>query len=185
MATKDNIEKLIVENEKIAYDLAWQFNKKLNGIIELDDLVGLAKLGLVKAANTFNMSKNFKFTTYAYKVISNEILMQLRKENKHKNVYSYDKLISNVDNNKTYEEILKIDYDFEETIIKQNLLRQLDIFINDLEPVARKIIKLYLLDYSQDDIAKIVGVSQATISRNLKSIIYKLRYKFNVGKEEI
>lgn len=183
MMTKDDIDKLIIENEGIAYDIAWNFNKKLKGIIEFDDLLGLSRLGLVKAANTFDISKNFKFSTYAYKVISNTILLQLRQENKHKNVFSYDAPIT-FQGNKTFAEFLVTNKNFEDEIVKADLIDKLNKFIDSLEPVSNKVLKLHLLSYSQVEIAEIVGISQPTVSRILKSVIYKLRIKFEVEGDE-
>ena len=72
-------QELVDKNLKLAYKIAWEYNIKLRGHIELEELQSLAFLGLVKAANTFDISKNFEFSTYAYTVMRNEILCFITK----------------------------------------------------------------------------------------------------------
>ena len=57
--TKDEIEKLILDNMNIAYKLSWKYYKKFRLLVEFEELNGIANLGLVKAANTFNHLKKW------------------------------------------------------------------------------------------------------------------------------
>ena len=61
---------------------------------EYDDLVSEGTIGLIKAAQTYDENKEIKFSTYSARCIKNQILMYLRKENKHKNVQSLDDILN-------------------------------------------------------------------------------------------
>lgn len=72
-----------------------------------EDMLQEGIVGLLKAENTFDESMGFKFTTYAYKVINNEILMFLKRyKNKHSAVVSYDNSIEDIDNEVSYSDVL-------------------------------------------------------------------------------
>ena len=87
-----------MQNEQLVLDnlnLAYFFAKKFRHQKDFDDIAQTAVIGLIKAARTYNETKNYKFSTYASKCINNEILMYFRKEKKHQrlNCVSLDDII--------------------------------------------------------------------------------------------
>ena len=74
---KEEINKLIEDNINIAYELTHKYYEMTKGKLTFDELNSICNYGLVKAANTYNQNKGFAFSTYAYKVISNEIFNSL------------------------------------------------------------------------------------------------------------
>ncbi|MBQ3005235.1 MAG: sigma-70 family RNA polymerase sigma factor, partial [Clostridia bacterium] len=83
---KDAREELIVHNLRLVVYIAKKFE---NTGISIEDLISIGTLGLIKAVNTFRISKNIKLATYASRCIENEILMYLRKTNTLKAEVSY------------------------------------------------------------------------------------------------
>ena len=177
-------EKLIVENINLAYDVAWKYTKKLKGLIGFEDLISIANLGLVKAANTYD-SKLGRFSTYVYRVMINEINKELKQVNKHKEILSYNKICQLTDNN-SYEEVLSDNFNLEELVILKDLSIDLYKYIDKIEKsnkLQAKILRLILLDYTQTAISEILGIAQPQVSFYLKQAIYKLRMYFKVTEK--
>jgi RNA polymerase sporulation-specific sigma factor len=84
-------EELFRVNDGFCHKLT---NKFSNTNIEYDDLLGLARIGLVKAYKKYTFSKNNKFLTFASKVMDNEILMQVRKNKKHKETFNLEHIVN-------------------------------------------------------------------------------------------
>jgi len=144
-------------------------NKYQNCGIEYDDVFSAGSLGLVKAANTFDVSKGFKFATYAARCINNEILMMLRKNPKYKTVSL-----------QRYNDEQEQEYDFEiayfECYDKVDDLLTLKTALNKLDERDRKVIYLrYFQNMSQAEVGKIIGVEQSYISRLEKRALKKLK----------
>lgn len=180
--TKEEVDELILENMNLVYKISHKIHSRFKKLIDLDDIIGIASIGLVKAANTFDKDKNCKFSTYAYKVICNQVFMHLRPSLKLecKNIQLLSLSEPMVDG----EEIVLLDtitdgFDIEQFIIEKDVVEKLYTFINELDYTLQKIILYKLDNKTQDEIADILGLSQSQISRLLSKAIYQLRLKFS------
>ena len=151
--------------------------------VNLEDLISIGTIGLIKAINTFRSDKNIKLATYASRCIENEILMFLRKSNQYKNEISIDEPL-NVDwdgNELLLSDILGTDDDtvnkgIESEVEKQLLLEE----IEKLCPREKQIMKMRFglsgkKEMTQKQVADEVGISQSYISRLEKRIIKSIR----------
>lgn len=175
---------LIEHNLRLVVYIARRFD---NSGVELDDLVSVGTIGLIKAVNSFNSEKNIKLATYASRCIENEILMHLRKTVRIKSEVSFDEplntdwegnelLLSDImgtDNDVVYKKI--------ETGVDNELLKEALLKLNNRE---RRIMCLrYGLDgadeKTQKEVADMLGISQSYISRLEKKIIGRLKKEFS------
>jgi RNA polymerase sporulation-specific sigma factor len=175
---------LIERNLRLVVYIARKFE---NTGINIEDLISIGTIGLIKAVNTFNPEKKIKLATYASRCIENEILMYLRRNNKIRSEVSFD-------------EPLNIDWDGNELLLSDVLGTDDDIITKDLEAnVDRKLLTkaLHQLtdrekqimelrfgltngeEKTQKDVADMLGISQSYISRLEKRIIKRLRKEFN------
>ena len=82
LETDDSIKQILIErNLRLVVYISRKFE---NTGIDIEDLISIGTIGLIKAVNTFKLNKNIKLATYASRCIENEILMYLRKNNKKK-----------------------------------------------------------------------------------------------------
>jgi len=177
--------KLIEHNVRLVVFLAKKYE---NTGYDLEDLVSIGSIGLIKGINTYKMDKNIKLATYCSRCIANEILMFLRKNKKRRTEISFeDALNYDAEGNELHlEDILGTDEDivykeFESKIDKLALERELNL-LNDRE---RHIMKLrYGLnnteEYTQKEVAKMLGISQSYISRIEKKVIKKIKSTMKV-----
>lgn len=179
--TKDEINNLVIENTNICYDISWQYYRKYSNILDFDDIVGICNLGLVKAANTYDANKGYAFSTYAYKVIVNELLMYLR-DNKRRNKYNVNFISINdsmdFDETLSLEDLISDNYDLEQSVEDKLLIDLLYKFINELPDMLKYVILYKLEGKTQQEIAKLLNISQPQVSRLLSKAIYRLRLKF-------
>lgn len=184
-AGDDSIKDSLIEhNLRLVVYIARRFD---NSGVDLDDLISVGTIGLIKAVNSYNLDKNIKLATYASRCIENEILMHLRKVVKIKSEVSFDEplntdwegnelLLSDIlgtDSDIVYK---KIEYGVESELLKQALNK-----LNDRE---REIMYLrYGLsgtdEKTQKEVADILGISQSYISRLEKKIILRLKKEFS------
>ncbi len=177
---KDAREELIVHNLRLVVYIAKKFE---NTGIPIEDLISIGTLGLIKAVNTFRISKNIKLATYASRCIENEILMYLRKTNSMKAEVSY------------YEP-LNVDWDGNELLLSDVLGSEPDEIYRDIEADDERS-RLYQAinslgkreklimtmrfgigggrEYTQKEVADSLGISQSYISRLEKRIIEKIK----------
>ena len=175
---------LIERNLRLVVYIARKFeNTKIN----IEDLISIGTIGLIKAVNTFNPEKKIKLATYASRCIENEILMYLRRNNKTKSEVSFD-------------EPLNVDWDGNELLLSDVLGTEEDIITRDMEKkVDRSLLKKAILllndrekeimelrfglsggkEKTQKDVADQLGISQSYISRLEKRIIKRLKKEFN------
>ncbi|WP_221564111.1 RNA polymerase sporulation sigma factor SigE [Alkalihalobacillus sp. TS-13] len=175
---------LIERNLRLVVYIARKFE---NTGINIEDLISIGTIGLIKAVNTFNPEKKIKLATYASRCIENEILMYLRRNNKTRSEVSFD-------------EPLNVDWDGNELLLSDVLGTEEDIITRDFEAsVDRKLLvkALYTLsprekqimelrfglaggeEKTQKDVADLLGISQSYISRLEKRIIKRLQKEFN------
>lgn len=137
-----------------------------------EDLFSIGLIGAVKAVNTFNPDKGVKFSTYATPIIRNEILLTFRKK-RIIPAFSLDDPYD-LGNGESIEfsEMIAGSRRFEEEAIVD---MQLEKFFSILNEREKKIIALNMQDKTQNEIAKILRISQPQISRIIKSIYKKWR----------
>ena len=173
-------DKLIEHNLRLVVFLAKKYE---NTGVDLEDLVSIGTIGLMKGVKTFSMDKNIKLATYASRCIDNEILMYLRKNKRVKTEISFDESLSfDADGNELHlEDVLGTDADIvtkplEDVENKHLMLEE----VNKLAKRDKEIITLrYGLDgkveKTQKEVANILGISQSYISRIEKKVIKKLK----------
>ena len=173
-------ELLMVHNLRLVVYIAKKFES--TGI-NVEDLISIGTIGLIKAVNTFCPSKNIKLATYASRCIENEILMYLRKNQSQRNEVSID-------------EPLNIDWDGNELLLSDILGTEPDSINRPIEEEAEKGLLLSAVEHldareqlimrmrfgllgeeekTQKEVADQIGISQSYISRLEKRIIKKLR----------
>lgn len=174
---------LIEHNLRLVVYIARKFD---NTGVELDDLISVGTIGLIKAINTFNASKNIKLATYASRCIENEILMYLRKIVRVRGEISLDEPL-NVDwegNELLLSDVLGTDVDVVykgvENESEMNTLREA---IERLSPREKEIMNMRFglngtRELTQKEVADYLGISQSYISRLEKKIVFKLRKEF-------
>jgi RNA polymerase sporulation-specific sigma factor len=175
---------LIERNLRLVVYIARKFE---NTGVGVEDLVSIGTIGLIKAINTFNPSKNIKLATYASRCIENEILMYLRRNNRIKTEISID-------------EPLNVDWDGNELLLSDILGTEGDIIYRSLEDEVdrellntamkklsvreKKIMELRFgltngVEKTQKEVADMLGISQSYISRLEKRIISRLKREIN------
>ncbi|MDF3002737.1 MAG: sigE [Bacillota bacterium] len=171
---------LIERNLRLVVYIAKKFE---NAGVNVEDLISIGAIGLIKAVNTFNIDKNIKLATYASRCIENEILMYLRRSSRTKSEVSFD-------------EPLNIDWDGNELLLSDILGTDNDIVYNHIEEEVNRNLLVYALkklsnrekqimemrfglisgrEMTQKEVADKMGISQSYISRLEKKIIGRLR----------
>lgn len=173
---------LIERNLRLVVYIARKFE---NTGINVEDLISIGTIGLIKAINTFKVDKKIKLATYASRCIENEILMYLRRNSKTKTEVSIDEPL-NVDwdgNELLLSDILGTDDD----VISRRMEDEVEIkllgkAINKLSPREQMIIKLRFglnnaegKEKTQKEVADLLGISQSYISRLEKRIMKRLK----------
>lgn len=180
----DSKNKLIEHNLRLVVYIAKKFE---NTGINIEDLISIGTIGLIKAVNTFNPQKNIKLATYASRCIENEILMYLRKNSNQKSEISIDEPL-NIDwdgNELLLSDILGTDPDITHRGIEDEAdMELLHQAMNKLSKRELMIIKLRFgigeaEEKTQKEVADMLGISQSYISRLEKKIIGRLRKEIN------
>ncbi len=172
--------KLIERNLRLVVYIARRFE---NTGVGIEDLISIGTIGLIKAINTFQPSKNIKLATYASRCIENEILMHLRKTANLKSEVSFDEpLNTDWDGNELLlSDILGTENDLVMKPIEDDVDRKLLLdALEKLEGRERQIITMrFGLDgrpeRTQKEVADSLGISQSYISRLEKRIIARLK----------
>lgn len=187
---KDARNKLIEHNLRLVAHIVKKFDTNNN---DIDDLIGIGTVGLIKGIDTYSLDKKVKLTTYAAKCAENEILMYFRSNKKNsKNISIYEGISYDKEGNEiTILDVLKTkDPDYlEELYIKDNIVA-LKKYLNLLTPRERKIIDMrYGLnnqdELTQKEIAKIMKISRSYVSRIEKRAITKILRAFIKDKKII
>ena len=175
-------KKLIEHNLRLVVYIAKKFD---NTGVGVEDLISIGTIGLIKAINTYDPEKKIKLATYASRCIENEILMYLRRTSKMKMEVSFD-------------EPLNVDWDGNELLLSDILGTEEDIIYKDMETeVEKKLLKRAIAklsqrerkiielrygistpdgkEYTQKEVADLMGISQSYISRLEKKIMKRLR----------
>ena len=171
---------LITHNLRLVVYIARKFES--TGI-NIEDLISIGTIGLIKAVNTFSPEKKIKLATYASRCIENEILMHLRKNSHQKTELSFD-------------EPLNIDWDGNELLLSDILGTDEDCVNRDMENEAERVALMNCVnrlnsrekqimelrfglcgqpERTQKEVADLIGISQSYISRLEKRIIKRLQ----------
>lgn len=177
-------DSLIEHNLRLVVYIARRFE---NTGVDLDDLVSVGTIGLIKAVNSFNAEKNIKLATYASRCIENEILMHLRRTVKLKSEVSFEEPL-NTDwegNELMLCDVMGTDGDIVYKKIENGVENELlGIALTKLNDKEREIMRLrYGLggekEKTQKEVADMLGISQSYISRLEKKIISRLQKEFS------
>lgn len=178
-------EKLIEHNLRLVVFLAKKYE---NTGVDLEDLVSIGSIGLIKGINTYKSDKNIKLATYASRCIDNEILMFLRKNKKRKSEISFeDSLSYDSEGNELHlEDILGTEEDIVTSGIEKETEKNL--LHAEISKLNSRDKEIMIMRYglfgheamTQKDVADTLGISQSYISRIEKKIIRKLKIGINV-----
>lgn len=178
--SEDAKQTLIERNLRLVVYISRRFE---NTGINIEDLISIGTIGLIKAINTYDVSKNIKLATYASRCIENEILMFLRKTSNRRTEVSFD-------------EPLNTDWDGNELLLSDILGTDADIIMRPLEDDVDKKLLMDAIEklsdrekqiismrfglggkteQTQKEVADSMGISQSYISRLEKRIISRLR----------
>lgn len=176
---------LIERNLRLVVYIARKFE---NTGVNVEDLISIGTIGLIKAINTFNPEKKIKLATYASRCIENEILMYLRRNSKTKSEVSIDEPL-NVDwegNELLLSDILGTDADIIYKDIEEEVDRDLlGKAMQKLSQRERRIVEMRFgilpetTEKTQKEVADLLGISQSYISRLEKKIIGRLKKEMN------
>lgn len=171
---------LIEHNLRLVVFLAKKYE---NTSLDLEDLVSIGTIGLIKGVNTYKLDKNIKLATYASRCIDNEILMYLRKNKKRKTEVSLeDSLSYDSEGNELHlEDILGT----EDDVVTSNLDKQTNkkLLYKEIEKLNKRDKQIIILRYglynhkelTQKEVASLLDISQSYISRIEKKVIKKLK----------
>ena len=172
--------KLIEHNLRLVVFLAKKYE---NTNVDLEDLVSIGTIGLIKGINTYKTGKNIKLATYASRCIDNEILMFLRKNKRRKTEISFeDSLSYDADGNELHlEDVLGTDKDIVPRELEDKVERK--VLIEEINKLNERDRKIMILRYglfgheevTQKDVADMLGISQSYISRIEKKVIRRLK----------
>ena len=172
--------KLIEHNLRLVVFLAKKYE---NTGVDLEDLVSIGTIGLIKGVGTYKLDKNIKLATYASRCIDNEILMFLRKNKKRRGEVSFeDSLSFDAEGNELrLEDILGTEND----IVTKGLEKETEkkLLYQEIEKLSGRDKQIMILRYglynqpemTQKDVANLLNISQSYISRIEKKIIRRLK----------
>ena len=175
---------LIENNLRLVAYIAKKYNV---GDKDMDDLISIGTIGLIKGIDTFDETKNIRLATYAARCIDNELLMMLRAEKKKaKDVYLYDSIGSDKEGNEInlFDIIEYKDEDVVERLMVNERVGRLGKIMEETLSGREKTILImrYGLDgkkeKTQREIAKLYGISRSYVSRIEKRALGKLRKKY-------
>lgn len=182
LSSGDNFakQKLIEHNLRLVVYVAKKFSSTE---LDVEDLISIGSLGLIKAVNTYNSEKNIKLATYASKCIENEILMYLRKISKQKQIVSLDEPL-NVDSEGNelilFDLLPSEDNSPQDSMEKSTEKEILWRVINKLNAREKEIMVMRFglsggEELTQKEVADSLGISQSYISRLEKKIVVRIK----------
>ena len=180
-------QRLVEHNLRLVVYIARRFE---NTGTNLEDLISIGTIGLIKAINTFKSDKNIKLATYASRCIENEILMYLRRNSRVRQEVSLD-------------EPLNVDWDGNELLLSDILGTDEDVIYRDLESEAERKVLFHAIsklskreraiinlrfgldredgkEMTQKEVADLLGISQSYISRLEKKIMRQLKKEMSL-----
>lgn len=185
--SKEAVEKIVTHNIRLVlYEVSKKFK---NTGYDHKDLVSIGNIGLLKALNSYDLTKEIAFPTYAVRCIDNEIAMYIRNNKKHQAVESLDKAVFiNSDGSEiTLEEQLSDDVDITENYDKLETYRAIRRAVDNLSGRDKEIVFLYFgfgddAVLTQRQIATKLQLSQSYVSRVIKKIVKDIGKKLESEK---
>ena len=172
-------DKLIEHNLRLVVYLSKKYE---NTNVDLEDLVSIGTIGLIKGINTYKGDKNIKLATYASRCIDNEILMYLRKNRKRKADVSLEESLSydKEGNELTLEDVLGTEEDIVTKRLEEEDSKKL--MLEEIEKLSSRDKEIMILRYglngkeelTQKEVAVKLGISQSYISRIEKKVIKEI-----------
>lgn len=180
LSDEDARQEVIEHNLRLVVYIARRFE---NTGVNIEDLISIGTIGLIKAVGTYRTDKNIKLATYASRCIENEILMYLRKNGAQRTEVSFDEPLNTDWDGKELllSDVLGTDSDVVMQPIEADVDRQLlQTAVSHLSPRERDIITMRfglggIKELTQKEVADRLGISQSYISRLEKRIILRLR----------
>lgn len=159
-------EQMILSNQGIVFSVM----KNLRIPLTDEDMFQTGIIGLLKAINTFDTSKSYQFSTYAFPIVRNELLMAFRKSKR--SVMAAFSLDDNADigngESVPYAEMIADGKDYEENVVNSMLAQQI---FERLELREKHIFTMFFVESrTQSEISKALGISQSYVSRIISSI---------------
>ena len=150
---------------------------------DIEDLVSIGSIGLIKGINTYKVSKNIKLATYVSRCIANEILMYVRKNKKRKSEVSLEESLNfDAEGNELHlEDVLGTEDDlvpnkFEHDLNQELMLKEIDkLDERDKEIMVLRYGLNNKKEYTQKEVAELLGISQSYISRIEKKVIKQIQ----------
>ena len=172
--------RLIERNLRLVVYIARRFE---NTGVNIEDLISIGTIGLIKAVGTYRREKNIKLATYASRCIENEILMYLRKNVNQKGEVSLDEplntdwdgnelLLSDILGTDSDEVSRPIEEDVDRTLLNDAIAR---LDEREREIIVRRFGLFGTKEQTQKEVADRMGISQSYISRLEKRIIARLK----------
>lgn len=189
--SKEARDILVVHNLRLVAHIV---KKYYSGNKDIDDLISIGTIGLIKAIDTFDSDKGIKLATYASRCIDNELLMMFRSEKKQsKEVYLYEPIGSDKEGHEiTLLDIIEsVNKDIvDELDLKDNISKLYKLIDEELTDREKIIIeKRYGLKnieaITQKEIASEIGISRSYVSRIEKKALKKLKNSFDIQKNDI
>lgn len=177
-------EVLIERNLRLVAHIVKKYNTNER---DIDDLISIGTIGLIKAIDTFDADKGIRLATYASRCIENELLMMLRNGKKQsKDVYLYEPIGADKEGNEInlLDIIESVDEDVVETMEFTENVKKLYRYLDDILSVREKeiIVLRYGLygdkEVTQREIAEMLGISRSYVSRIEKKALKKLRNRY-------
>ncbi len=177
----DAREILIERNLRLVAHIVKKYNTSER---DIDDLISIGTIGLIKAVDTFDADKGIRLATYASRCIDNELLMMLRNGKKQsKDVYLYEPIGADKEGNEInlLDIIESVDEDVVEAMELAENVKKLYVYLNDVLSEREKqiIVLRYGLygnhEVTQREIADMLGISRSYVSRIEKKALKKLR----------
>ena len=172
--------KLIEHNLRLVVFLSKRYE---NTKVDLEDLVSIGTIGLIKGINTYKNDRSIKLATYVSRCINNEILMYLRKNKKRNADVSLDESLSfdSEGNELRLEDILGTEADVVTKDLEENDMRK--IMLREIGKLNERDKQIMVLRYglsnndelTQKEVAELLGISQSYISRIEKKVISRIR----------
>ena len=178
--------KLIEHNLRLVVFLAKKYE---NTGYDMEDLVSIGSIGLIKGINTYKLDKNIKLATYASRCIANEILMFLRKNKKRKKEISLEDSLNydNEGNELHLEDVLGTEIDLVSNEYEKSVER--NFISKEINKIGNREKQIMILRYglnntdsfTQKEVADLLGISQSYISRIEKKVIKNIKNLMKAG----
>lgn len=169
-------QSLLILNDKLNYHIA---RKYLNSGEDVEDLAGIARIGMIKAIKSFDPNKEVKFASYATRCMTNEILTSFRKEKKHKSNISIEQPLfyDGEGNEMKLEDLVDSGApDALDLYIEREEISRIRQSVGQLKGRDRVIIEeMYYNGKTQKEVAQLLGISQSYVSKVEKRVLKKLR----------